>query len=415
MTIILIMMPIINFNVLPMKPFFQLLKKIIQTGVGKSRFLMASVGLGIAMLLILIAIQTHTNFDQLLHSQQNQNESVDFLVLNKKITNAMMGQTDKSMFTPEEIAAIKQQDFVQAFGFITSNQFKVTAAAPGDLHFYTDMFFESVSNEFIDIKNDDWKWSIGDGIIPIILPNDFLNLYNFGFALSQDLPQLSQETVKALPMKITISKGLMTQEFTGRIVGFSDRISSFLVPETFMQWANEKFGSGVVASPSRVIIKTKDPANPALVKFLDDHGYTTNQDKIKYSKTKLIVQTIVSVVGFFGLILLLFALLVFSMFIQLVIASCKREIQLLVTLGTAPDQLKRYLLRQFIPLYIVIGIISVVLVTVLQWWAATALAAHQMQVSFLPGIGTFAGALLILLLVYVVNVYNVRKYVMQQG
>ncbi|MET6999126.1 FtsX-like permease family protein [Chitinophaga defluvii] len=398
-----------------MKPFFQLLKKIIQTGVGKSRFLMASVGLGIAMLLILIAIQTHTNFDQLLHSQQNQNESADFLVLNKKITNAMMGQTDKSMFTPEEIAAIKQQDFVQAFGFITSNQFKVTAAAPGDLHFYTDMFFESVSNEFIDIKNDDWKWSVGDGIIPIILPNDFLNLYNFGFALSQDLPQLSQETVKALPMKITISKGLMTQEFTGRIVGFSDRISSFLVPETFMQWANEKFGSGVAASPSRVIIKTKDPANPALVKFLDDHGYTTNQDKIKYSKTKLIVQTIVSVVGFFGLILLLFALLVFSMFIQLVIASCKREIQLLVTLGTAPDQLKRYLLRQFIPLYIVIGIISLVLVTVLQWWAATALAAHQMQVSFLPGIGTFAGALLILLLVYVVNVYNVRKYVMQQG
>lgn len=398
-----------------MNPFFQLLKKIIQTGVGKSRFLMASVGLGIAMLLILIAIQTHTNFDQLLHSQQNQNESADFLVLNKKITNAMMGQTDKSMFSPEEIATIKQQDFVQAFGFITSNQFKVTAAAPGDLHFYTDMFFESVSNEFIDIKNEDWKWNVGDGTIPIILPNDFLNLYNFGFALSQDLPQLSQETVKALPVKITISKGLMTQEFTGRIVGFSDRISSFLVPETFMQWANEKFGSGITASPSRVIIKTKDPANPALVKFLDDHGYTTNQDKIKYSKTKLIVQTIVSVVGFFGLILLLFALLVFSMFIQLVIASCKREIQLLVTLGTAPDQLKRYLLKQFVPLYIVIGIISLVLVTVLQWWAATALAAHQMAVSPLPGIGTFAGALLILLLVYVVNVYNVRKYVMQQG
>lgn len=398
-----------------MKPFFQLLKKIIQTGVGKSRFLMASVGLGIAMLLILIAIQTHTNFDQLLHSQQNQNESADFLVLNKKITNAMMGQTDKTMFSPEEIATIKQQDFVEAFGFITSNQFKVTAAAPGDLHFYTDMFFESVSNEFIDIKNEDWKWDMGDGTIPIILPNDFLNLYNFGFALSQDLPQLSQETVKALPVKITISKGLMTQEFTGRIVGFSDRISSFLVPETFMQWANEKFGSGIAASPSRVIIKTKDPANPALVKFLDDHGYTTNQDKIKYSKTKLIVQTIVSVVGFFGLILLLFALLVFSMFIQLVIASCKREIQLLVTLGTAPDQLKRYLLKQFVPLYIVIGIISLVLVTVLQWWAATALAAHQMQVSSLPGIGTFAGALLILLLVYVVNVYNVRKYVMQQG
>jgi hypothetical protein len=398
-----------------MKPFFQLLKKIIRTGVGKSRFLMASIGLGIAMLLILIAIQTHTNFDQLLHSQQNQNESADFLVLNKKITNAMMGEAGKSMFTPAEIADIKKQDFVQAFGFITSNQYKVTAAAPGQLQFYTDMFFESVSDDFIDIKNEDWKWHLGDGTIPIILPNDFLNLYNFGFALSQDLPQLSQETVKALPVKITISKGLMSQEFTGRIVGFSDRISSFLVPENFMQWANEKFGSGTAAAPSRVIIKTKDPANPALVKYLDDHGYSTNQDKIKYSKTKLIVQTIVSVIGFFGLILLLFALLVFSMFIQLVIASCKREIQLLVTLGTAPDQLKRYLLKQFVPLYIVIGIVSLVLVTILQWWAAATLAKHQMGVSYWPGVTTFAGAFAILLLVYLVNVYNVRKYVMQQG
>jgi cell division protein FtsX len=391
--------------------FFGLLKKIIQTGIGKGRLLMATIGLGIAMFLLLLSIQMHWDFNQLLYNQQNQNESVDFLVINKKITNDMMGQSEKSVFTPQEIADIKKQPFTAAFGFITSNQYKVTAAAPGDLHFYTEMFFEAVPDTFIDVKSEDWKWQAGDNTIPIILPNDFLNLYNFGYALSQGLPQISQETIKALPMKITISKGLLTQEFTGRIVGFSDRITSFLVPGSFMEWANGKFGNGAEAAPSRVIIKTKDPSNPVLVKYLEDKGYSTNQDKLKYSKTKVIVQTIVSVIGFFGLILLLFALLVFSMFIQVVIASCKREIQLLVTLGTAPRQLQRYLMRQFVPLYIFTAIISLLLITILQWKAAGILAGMNMFVSSWISPGTAGAALLVIVLVYIVNLQSVKRYI----
>lgn len=394
-----------------MRPFFDLLKKIIQTGVGKTRFLMAAVGLGIAMLLILVAIQAHTNFRQLLYSAKNQNETADFLVINKKITNAMMGQSDKTIFTPEEIALIKQQPFVQAFGLVTSSQYKVVIQAPGDLHFATDMFFEAVPDSFLDVGNEDWKWSSGDRTIPIILPNDFLNLYNFGFSLSQDLPQISQETVKALPLQVNISNNLVSDQYMGHIVGFSDRISSFLVPASFMIWANEKYGGATSPGTSRVIIKTPDPSNPSLVKFLDDNGYTTNQDKLKFSKTRLIVQTIVSVVGFFGLILLFFALLVFSMFIQLVIASCKREIQLLVILGTAPKQLQRYLLKQFVPLYIIIGILSLLLVAGLQYLAATALARHQMLITPWPGVPVFAGIALVLGLVYAVNLVTVRKYV----
>ncbi|HEY0612528.1 MAG TPA: FtsX-like permease family protein, partial [Chitinophaga sp.] len=174
-------------------------------------------------------------------------------------------------------------------------------------------------------------------------------------------------------------------------------------------------GSGMAAAPSRVVIKTRDPANPALVKFLEDKEYTTNQDKVKYSKTKLIVQTIVSVIGFFGVVLLLFALLVFSMFIQLVIASCKKEIQLLVILGTAPGQLRRYLMRQFAPLYLVTGIFALLLVALLQWQAARLLAAHSMYISAWPGLGTVAAAVLVLLLVYAVNLRNVHKYIAQHS
>ncbi|MBV8254599.1 MAG: hypothetical protein JO154_18505 [Chitinophaga sp.] len=396
-----------------MQSFFALLRKIIRTGVGKGRFFMASIGLGIAMVLILIALQANTDFNQLLYSDKNQNETADFLVINKKVTNSMMGQPEKSVFSPTDIENVRKQPFVQAVGLITSSQFKVVAQAPGELHFATDMFFEAVPDSFIDVKEDDWKWNPGDRTIPIILPNDFLNLYNFGFSLSQNLPQISQETVKALPLQVVISNNLVSETYTGHIVGFSDRISSFLVPATFMNWANEKYAGTTTAATSRIVIKTADPSNPALVKFLDDNGYTANQDKLKFSKTRVIVQTIVSVIGFFGLILLLFALLVFSMFIQLVIASCRKEIQLLVTLGTAPRQLQRYLLKQFVPLYFIIGILSLVLVTILQYFAAGLLAKHDMVVNPLPGIGTIIGTVLILVLVYIVNVSTVRRYILQ--
>ncbi|GEP95209.1 FtsX-like permease family protein [Chitinophaga cymbidii] len=390
--------------------FYQILKKIIRTGVGKGRFLMAAVGLGIAMLLILVALQVHHNFNELLYGERNQNERADFLVINKTITNEMMGNNALSTFTPAEIDDFKKQPFVDDFGVITAGAYNVKMVA-NQLGFSTELFFEAVPDSFIDVKTDQWKWQQGQQEVPVIVPSDFLDMFNFGFAMGNNIPQFSEETVSSLSPGIVISQGMRSSQFNGRIVGFSDRISTVLVPLSFMEWANSVYGEGQAKPPSRVIIKTKDPSNPVLTDYLDQHGYSTNKEKTKYSKVRVIVQTIVSVVGFFGIVLLMFALLVFSMFIQLVIASCKKEIRLLITLGAAPRQLQRYLLKQFVPLYIVIGLLALVLVAGLQWWAAGLLAKHQMFVPSLPGVITFAAAVTILVLVYLVNLFAVKKHI----
>ncbi|QEH40187.1 FtsX-like permease family protein [Chitinophaga sp. XS-30] len=390
--------------------FYQILKKIIRTGVGKARFLMAAIGLGIAMLLILVALQVHHNFSELLYGERNQNERADFLVINKRITNEMMGNSALSTFKPEEIEAFKQQPFVDGFGVITAGQYNVKMVAD-QLGFSTELFFEAVPDSFIDVQTDQWKWQQGQEVVPVIVPSDFLDMFNFGFAMGNNIPQFSEETISSLTPGIVISQGMRSSQFAGRIVGFSDRISTVLVPMSFMEWANGAYGTGEEKPPSRVIIKTKDPSNPVLTDYLEQHGYSTNKEKTRFSKVRVIVQTIVSVVGFFGIVLLMFALLVFSMFIQLVIASCKREIRLLITLGAAPGQLQRYLLKQFVPLYIIIGLLALVMVTGLQWWASGLLARHQMFVPALPGIITFIAAAAILVLVYLVNLFAVRKHI----
>ncbi|RPD37970.1 FtsX-like permease family protein [Chitinophaga barathri] len=390
--------------------FNEILKKIIHTGVGRGRFWMASIGLGIAMLLILVALQVHTNFNELLYGSRNQNERADYLVVNKKITNDMMGKPELTVFKPEELKDIAAQPFVEDFSIITAAQYNVRLEAD-QLGFSTLAFFESVPDSFIDVQSTDWKWQEGQQIVPIIVPRDFTNMFNFGFALGNNMPQFSEETIKTLSPGIVVSQGMRTGRFLGRIVGFSDRISTVLVPQSFMDWANNIYSTGAAKAPSRIIVKTKDPSSTVLTNYLEEHKYVTDEEKTKYSKIRGIVQIIVSAVGFFGLVLLMFALLVFSMFIQLVIESYRNEIRLLITLGASPGQLQRYLLKQFIPMYLVTGVVAFVAITGLQWWASGLLAKRNMFVSEWPGIMSLVATVAILALVYAVNWFAVRKHI----
>jgi hypothetical protein len=62
----------------------------------------------------------------------------------------------------------------------------------------------------------DWKWSQGSTVIPLIVPNQFLDLYNFGFAPSQNLMQLTQSMVMAIPIVINIHA-------QGQVVPFTEK------------------------------------------------------------------------------------------------------------------------------------------------------------------------------------------------
>ena len=55
-----------------------LLKKLIRTGAGRKRFVMAVIGLSVAMLLILAAAQIQVNYNYLLHGKANQDSVANF-------------------------------------------------------------------------------------------------------------------------------------------------------------------------------------------------------------------------------------------------------------------------------------------------------------------------------------------------
>lgn len=389
-----------------------LLRKTIRGGVGKGRFIMASLGLGVAIILLLAATQASVNFRQLLYGNQ-QNGGAEFLVINKMITNENMTQKKELLFTPAEIEEIKKQNFIEAVEPVKASTFKVAAQSPSTaLPFYTDLFFEAVDTHFLDIHTSEWQWKENQYDVPIVMPNDFFDLYNFAFAPSQGLPQLSAETFMALPIKITIAGNSKKQDFMGHIVALSDRITSVLVPKTFLTWANQNFGDATAdKGVARVVIKVKDPSNTALTSFLSQHRYSTNKEKTRFSKYRAIVQTVVSAVGGVGLMMLLFALLVFSLFIQLTIQHCKEEVVLLITLGTSPKQLQKFLLKIFFPIHILITILCLTSIQLLQWQLAGYLKTKNMIISPYVSWLSIAGCFAVLVAVYLVLYKTVRTYI----
>ncbi|MDB5248970.1 MAG: hypothetical protein JWQ40_3364 [Segetibacter sp.] len=388
----------------------QLLKKIIRTGVGPGRFIMAAAGLTIAMLLILSAVQIQVNYNELLYGKNNQDSIANFLVINKVIN----GNKRENTLSKEEIEKLKQQPFVEEVGLLTASRFKVSAQSPSDnFPFYTDLFFESVPDKFIDVQSKDWAWQPGSTTIPLIIPNQFLDMYNFGFAPSQNLPQLTQTMVMALPIVLNVSFQGHPVRFTGKVVGFSDRISSVLVPQNFLEMANKQFASQAEIKPSRVVIRTKDPGSPELVQYLKDNGMVTDADKTRFSQYRKIVNTIVNASGITGGVMLLFALLVFSLFIQLTIAATKNEINLLITLGTSPKQLQRFLVKQFLPANVIITFVCLAVVAILQYVLQGYLQKQNMHISSLVSYYTIAAAGIILLVLWITNVSTIRKYIHQ--
>ena len=83
-----------------------------------------------------------------------------------------------------------------------------------------------------------------NGSFLLSLPRNYLNLYNFGFAQSRSLPQLSEGVMGMVNLDIRITGVGRTENFKGKIVGFSNRLNTILVPETFMTWANNEFRPG---------------------------------------------------------------------------------------------------------------------------------------------------------------------------
>jgi hypothetical protein len=190
-----------------------------------------------------------------------------------------------------------------------------------------------VPDEFVDVNYANWKWEENNDFVPVIIPKQYLNLYNFGFAQSQNLPQVSEEGAGLIKFNITIQGKGKKQKFETRIIGFSERINTILVPESFVKWGNENFGEEKNPRPGRIIIIAKDPSSPELFKYLEDHKYDLNKSELSNSKALAFLKVIISIVLLIGLIIIALAFSLMVISIQLLLYRNNENISKLGMLG----------------------------------------------------------------------------------
>ena len=342
------------------------LHNILKSSTNKRSWL-SLIALFIGCLLLFLSIQLFFNVQEVLDNKARKKDGFEYLVVNKKITNAMMGNATSSYFTNEEINDMCIQKAVSESAVIVSNRFGINASALGQLAFSTQLFFEALPDTFLDVVPENWTWSNKDDAVPIILSAEYLNLYNFGFALSQGLPQMSEETIKAIPFNITIYDASHEVNFNAIIVGFTQRYSSIIVPMSFMQYANQEFGAGKKQSTSRIILKTKEADNPALVHYLQAKNYATQNEKLKSSTLKSILNLLVGISSFFAIIIVALSVLLLLMQIKVWIIQSQQKLKLLHILGYNKRILVKHFMHKRVEHFLVILLFSLIIVAVMQF------------------------------------------------
>lgn len=147
----------------------------------------------------------------------------DYLIMSKKVGtgNTISGRSNS--FSGSEVDEVANQPFVKKVGKFTSTEYKVDASmgVAGTNVLNSELFFESVPDEFVDVPLKDWKYQPGDGEVPIILPRTYINMYNFGFAQSHSLPKISEGLVGMIDFHIFIQGDGKQRQFKGKVIGLS--------------------------------------------------------------------------------------------------------------------------------------------------------------------------------------------------
>ena len=243
----------------------------------------------------------------------------DYFVVTKNVSiiNSLIGH---SGFSAEDIARLESQSFIGRVGSFTSSQFEVYGdiSAVG-MSFGADLFFEAIPTEFIDIRSDKWHFDPQKRFVPIIVPQNYLDLYNFGFATSRKMPSISSGTVQMVRFDLNIAGNGMVEKFEGGIVGFSNRINTILVPEEFMTWANSRFAPDSRVLPARLIVEISNITDPAIATFFRDNGYKIEGENQSVGRMAYFLRVAFVVCLLIGVVIfaLSFAILVLSIYLIL--------------------------------------------------------------------------------------------------
>lgn len=336
--------------------------------------------------------------------------SSDFITLSKKVEG--IGFTPTA-FSSEEIAELERQPWVKRVGKFTSSQFSVNASVNmGGRGLSSYMFCESVPDEYFDKLPRDWKFDEKKGFVPIILSKDYLALYNFGFAVPQGLPQVSEDVIGAVPITLRLTGNNPEPEYyKAAIVGFSSRLNTIAVPQSFMDWANARYAGEVHPEASRLIVEIDRLQSSGMEEWLAKRGIEIGGDKADSNKISDFLSIVSSVVTANGLVISLLALFILLLSIFLLLQKSREKLRNLMLLGFSPREVGRYYERMVVASNLVITLLAIGIALIGRtYWERQLHDIGLGGASIWPMLITAAGYFVI---VSIINVCVIRRHLLR--
>lgn len=385
--------------------------KLLKQHISLSQLLGFSLANVCGMVIVLLAVQFYRDVLPMF-TQENSFLKGDYIIISKKVSTLGTIVGKQTTFSAGDIAEIEEQPFVKRVGSFLPSQFKVMAGMGlQGIKMSTDLFFESVPDAYVDVQSEEWKFNPESNVIPIIIPRNYLNLYNFGFAQSRNLPQLSEGIIGMVNLDIRLVGNGKTEQMKGHIVGFSSRLNTILVPESFIRWANARFSTGVEAEPSRLIVEVGNPADERIVQFVQRKGYEMEGNELEAGKTVWFLKLIVGVVLSVGLLISVLSFYILILSIYLLLQKNMRKLETLLLIGYSPAQVARPYQMLAVVLNLSVLLLGIAIVIGIRGTylpVITSLLPNAGNESLLPALLTGA---CVFLLVSVLNIVMVRRKV----
>ena len=385
--------------------FWKLLRQHISIGQFVGFFFANLFG----MLIVLLGIQFYHDVVPVFTAEDSFMSS-DYVIVSKKIGMGTTLSGRSHDFSPAEVENLGSQPFVRHIGAFTSARYKVeaTMGINGKSILNTELPIESVPDEFIDVPLSNWNYTEGDQTIPIILPRSYINMYNFGFAQNHQLPRISDGLMGMIDFHLYI-KG---NEFKGRVIAFSNRLNSILVPQKFMAWSNDQFAPDEQSTPTRLLVDMENPTDKAVVRYMEKNGYEVEDDKLQAEKTTYFLRLIVTMVMMVGLVISILSFYILMLSIYLLVQKNADKLENLLLIGYSPSRVARPYQWLTIGLNVLVLVIALVILFFLRRYYMEIINTLFPQTStsgLLPAIVT-GGTLF--LLVSILNIFAIRRKVM---
>ena len=388
-----------------------ILWKLLRQHISPSQLTGFAIANLLGLLIIVLTTQVYTDL-RTLQSGDDPLLQHDYLIINKPVTtlSALTGQTPR--FSEEEIDELRRQPFIDELAPFTASSFSVTAQLDMPSlggSFATEMFFEAVPDNFVDVEAEQWRFAPDSAYIPIVLPKSYLDLYNFGFAQSRSMPRLNEGLLAAINLSLRLKGQGRDDSYRGRIVGFSNRLQTILAPQDFLDYANQRYGTATHTQPSRLILRLNNPADQRIASFLQERNYETDTDKLNASKTHYLLRIVATVIIAIGLLISLLAVYTLLLSIYLLVQKNSDKLRDLLLQGYTTAQVACPYQLLTLGLNLLVAVAAVILLMLARSAYLPLLQEAFPQAHFHSPLPAAALALALALLVSLLNALALRR------